>query len=354
MILELDADGANSETNENNNVVVSPDPINVIGAVADLVVTSMDCPNVFPLVTDNIVWNITILNNGSAPSQPTTLYLYNSAPNAMGYANTELGTLTIPSLTPGQSTTAGITALSGTHTPDPSFAGYGEAHVLTGIKGFSFGPTPSGNLPEYSEIDGFPNIYCKKTSTDISIDILTPLTSIEPLQTLEYQLLVSNNGPNSIHNIIAPIVSLNSSNGFTDPTYSLSPQLGFIVSQITPAGGGTNNNNLFWHIPFLNSGESTLVNVSVTPQPSTGGWTGSDISIAKSADSGHNMDTDPSNNTDEISIPIDNGGNTIDLELSAVANPANPQIWSNTAVEVIVNNTGNEAATGVKIRFLQT
>ncbi|HFA49825.1 MAG TPA: DUF11 domain-containing protein, partial [Bacteroidetes bacterium] len=62
-----------------------------------------------------------------------------------------------------------------------------------------------------------------------------------------------------------------------------------------------------------------------------------------------------SNSTDAWLIEVGSGGGTgggdIDLEISLSANPANPPIYSTTAVTATLNNTGTGTATGVAVHF---
>ena len=50
--------------------------------------------------------------------------------------------------------------------------------------------------------------------------------------------------------------------------------------------------------------------------------------------------------------PCSNGSmDAIDLELAAIATPANPAIYDNTAISLTLTNSGTQTATGVKLRF---
>ncbi|MEO1261830.1 MAG: CARDB domain-containing protein [Bacteroidota bacterium] len=307
LIVEYDTDDSNPEIDENNNTSVTSYTFTVVEANSDdLVIVEVNCPGDFPSATEPITWEITVQNNGSSTSAPTPVYLYNTAPGVVAYVTLELGTANVPALSPGASTTLSITVPPDVHSPNPGFAGYGQNFLLSGIKGISFTPLPlnSGFGPDYMEVDGFPNIYCKKFSTDISVELSATQTSATPSEPLTYTVAVTNNGPDDAYNISSSLFTTNSSNFPPPPGFSAQLSQGAVWEFLQAAGGGTTNTARAWYIPFLAVGETATATVTLTPIPNLSEWPLSGVTFTRTANSLHNTDADLSNNTDDIMFSI--------------------------------------------------
>ena len=353
-IVVVDEPNTVTETNEDNNVLASIQTFEVTpaGGAPELTITNVNCPGDFPSATESITWDITVQNNGGSTSASTPIYLYNTAPGVVAYVTLELGTATVPALSPGSSTTFSITVPSNVHTPNPGFGAFGQNFLLSGVKGLSFTPlsTNSGFAPEYSEGDGFPSIYCKKFSTDLAVDLSSAQVSVAPDEPYTYTVQVTNNGPEDAYNMISNLYTTNSS--FPQvPVFSAQPSEGEIWEFIQGAGAGTTNTSRQWYLPFLAVGESATVAVTLSPVPNFP-WPASGATFGKTVNSFHNEDPSPANNSDAVSFTITNNpGGEIDLELTLDQGNATPAQWSNYSVLGTLKNTGSETATGVEVSF---
>ena len=339
-----------SDPSATTSVTVDPpSPCSTGNGDPVLTITNVDCPTDFPKPTVVITWDIEIQNTGTGSSTDTTIYLYSIGSQEVGVTTTELGTATVPALSPGQSALVSITVPPSVHSPIPGFAGTGDKFILTGGKGLAFVPPISGNPPSYTEGNGFPNIYCKKFSTDISADLSTALSSVSPTEPLVYTIEVTNNGPVDAHNVISDLYS--NATAIPSPIGSVQLSKGMEWELGQPAGAGVFITNYFWHIPFLAVGESATATVTLTPAPGFFEWPSSGVTISKTIDSGHNNDLNSSNNTDQITVPVTGDPDFIDLELSLSQPNADPSQWSSYEVIATIENKGDQAATGVKVHF---
>ncbi len=344
---------ANSPTTPCSTTVniTPPAPCSNGGSPANLVITNVPCPANYPDWTQSYTWGVTVQNNGGTASQASPIYLYNYAPQAMGYTAKLLTTGNVPALAAGQSTTISLTAPASAHSPNPGSAGYGQDFLLTGQKGLSFTQVASGNAPLFNETNGFPNIYCKKFSTDLVVDVASTMTTVAPTQPLVFTVKVTNNGPVDAYNVSSGLHSANSGTP-NQPSFSAQVTAGQVWQQNQAAGAGTNTSSWGWYIPFLAVGQSATATVTLTPIAGGTTWSSTGFTITKSANSGHNNDTNPANNSDQIAFNSGGGGSDqIDLSLVAQQLTANPAQWSNYPVKLTLSNAGPQAATGVKVKF---
>ncbi len=351
LLVEIDPANTIVETDEENNVLSYNTPFTVNAGMADLTVTSVDCPSNFPDINGDVTWNGVVKNNGTGISQPTDIYLYSVVPGAMGNVSLQLGSYTVPALGAGQSANFSISVPASVHAPTAGQAGLGEKFLFTSDFGLSFLPDLNGGYPEFHETNVFPDIYCKTFSTDLRTELSTSQTNLSPTDPLAFTMTVTNNGPADAWNITSLLHSSNSGTPFS-PSFSAQTNDGLVWERQFPQGAGTFTTNQIWHIPFLAVGETATVSVTLTPVPGFSEWPSSGVLINRLADSGHNNEINPNDNTDVLNFTVDGGlGNFIDLELSATANPPNPTIWSNTSVELVLENKGNIEANSVKVRF---
>ena len=331
LILQLDANNANTETNESNNVVVSTDPFNVVGnGMADLAIMDVSCPGQYPGPGVTVTWDITVKNNSTtASANPTEVYLWNTI--LFPLAKRFYGSATIPALAPGASTVVSISVPSSVYFPNPGQAGLGQDFIFTGLKYLSF--DPNGNTQDYTEFDGFPDGFCKKYSTDLELE-LTPVTpTVLTNQPVTFVMTVKNNGPEDALNVEADFDYGFAALGFPIPDVSAVISKGEFWRQDF-SGGGTQPYRFFWYIPLLAAGESATAEVTIDPAV----FVATDYTINRTVSSGHNNDPNPSNNTDEIVIPYDNSGGDIDLELALDQPNANPNQWGNYEVTATLTN----------------
>lgn len=320
------------------------------GSPASLVVNSVSCPDNYPDWTQAFTWNVVVKNNGGTASQASPIYLYNYAPQAMGYTAKLLATADVPALAAGQSTSIAMTAPANVHSPNLGFASNGQDFLLTGQKGLSFSPVISGNAPAFNETNGFPSIYCKKFSTDLVVDVASPMTNVGPTQPLVFTVKVTNNGPMDAYNISSGLYSSNSGTP-NPPSFSSLLTTGQVWEQYQSAGGGTTTTHWSWYIPFLATGQSATATVTLTPVAGWSEWPSTGFTISKSADSGHNLDLDLTNNADQVVFNGSSGAGQIDLSLTAQQLSASPAQWSSYPVKLTLSNVGPQTATGVKVKF---
>jgi hypothetical protein len=332
--------------------VVPPAPCSNGGSPANLVITNVPCPANYPDWTQPYIWGVTVQNNGGTASQESPIYLYNYAPQAMGYTAKLLATGNVPALAAGQSTTISLTAPASVHSPNPGSAGYGQDFLLSGQKGLSFTQVASGNAPLFNETNGFPSIYCKKFSTDLVVDVASTMTTVAPTQPLVFTVKVTNNGPVDAYNVSSGLHAANSGTP-NQPSFSAQVTAGQVWQQNQAAGGGTNTSFWGWYIPFLAVGQSATATVTLTPVAGGTTWPSTGQTFMRSANSGHNMDTNLANNNDQVTIYGSNTGGPgqIDLSLAAQQLTATPAQWSSYPVKLTLSNTGPQAATGVKVKF---
>ena len=325
--------------------VPPPTPCSSTGP-ADLAVTSVACPANYPNWTQPFTWNVNVKNNGSSASLASPIYLYNYAPQAMGYASQLLGSATVPALSPGQTASVAITSQPSAHSAIPGDASYGEDFLLTGTKGLSFTQIGFGNPPAYTEADGFPNIYCKKFNTDIVVDMSSTMTTVAPTQPVVYTVKVTNNGPVDAYNISSSLFASNSGTPFPG---GITAQLstGLIWDVYTPGGAGTTNTGRIWYIPFLAAGQSATATVTQDPGGNSP-WPSSGFTISKTADSGHNMDTNPANNSGQVSFNS-GGGGQVDLSLN-ITSASQLAPFSNVSFQVVAQNSGPATVTDIDIQ----
>ena len=330
--------------------VTPPAPCSGSGNPANLAISNVACPANYPDPTAPFTWNVTVQNDGGSASQPSPVYLYNFAPQAVGSVNQLLATATVPPLQAGQSTTVPITAPASTHSPNPGFAANGQQFLMTGTKGLSFTQVTSGNAPAFNETNGFPSIYCKKFSTDIAVDVSTSTPNVAPTQPLVFTVTVTNNGPVDAYNVTSGLYTTNSGTPFP-PGFSAQLSTGLVWETNLPQGAGTTTKGRLWHIPFLAVGQSATATVTLTPVPGWSEWSSNGFTFTRTADSGHNMDTNAANNTDQVVFNGSGGPGQIDLWLTLEQLTANPAQWSNYSVKATLRNVGPLTATGVKVKF---
>ena len=265
---------------------------------ADINIKEVTCPSDYPNPGTTLKWDIHIGNSGTGRSDPKDIYLFNGMFNFGTIPNHLYGSATIPALDAGETTTISIEVPSFAYMPEPGNAWFGEKSIFTGKKYLSF--FPDGSTAEYSENDGFPNVYCKKLSTDIELKLSHITTTIGPNDPLVFEMEVTNNGPEDAFNIKSTLIDDHIPNGSSLPTFEADVSRGEVWLQ-NSLDDSTLWFHRYWLIPFLDAGESVKATVSITP-PSGLPWSTDGVIINRSADSGHNVDTDHTNNTTELFI----------------------------------------------------
>ena len=341
LILELDADNANTETNEGNNVVVSLDPINMIGGQADLEIVNVTCPNDFPQPGQPLVFDVEIKNNSTVASALANLFFNRRISCVQCVPYQPIATLTIPSIPPGSTSVISYSP----QLPDPlSFPG---TYCFTGgplsvscISIFDF--FLSFEQSQFPSTDGEIAFYCKKYTTDLEIEIIPngPTYGNDGLINMIFR--VKNNGATDAYN-----VTVNAFNGISlpnaNPDNIITSDVGFNVT------GG----DIQWSLPVIPANSSLDIHVTYNALgllqfndlPNT-------YTVEAGIASGHLVnDPSPSNNDDQFTFTKEVTSGDIDLELNLTQPNASPAQWSNYEVIATLTNNGDQTATGVEVSF---
>lgn len=164
-----------------------------------------------------------------------------------------------------------------------------------------------------------------------------PAGDVETGDTIQYQLVVTNNGLATANNIII--------------TDTLDSDVGFVSGSITPVGSGPFGSSVItFSVPSLNPGASVTATIQVTVTAATSGTTIANNATASSQAGNIGLSNTVTHRvvTPTISpvfLPIVMKGFASEIDLTVVGfsiNPANPgSSTTNIVVTVVVQNQGN-------------
>ena len=333
------------ETNENNNAAIRP--ITLGTATPDFFIEFVDCPNNFPNPGQDLVYDISAINFGTAPSPATTIYLYHAGPNPP-FAKVLYGTADVPVLAPGAGQQVSISVPPSLYLPTDDNIGFGEKWLFTGQSYISL--SADGSTVDFSEDTPLVNLNpgCLKYTTDLQMDLSAVTPVIEPDLSVTFEMTISNNGPEDAYNITSSIADGVAPSGFPIPEVNSQVSTGQVYRQFFASGGSTPF-NFVWYIPFLASGESATASVSINPGAL--GWPSIGARIARGLESVHLLDPNLGNNLDALTIPFDSGDDELDLELSATVDRSNPPAFEFFTPRFSLENKGTVEATDVQVRI---
>ncbi len=254
-----------------------------------LEVTDVACPTNFPIPGSTLTYDITITNNGEAPSKERYLGLYRDYSFDGPHYDQLFGNTTVPPLAVGESTTVSITITltEPFYLPTSGFVSVFYGNFYLSFDEYLFaGYVVGATTPRIAyDID----FYCKKYTTDLQIDIQTDSPVYTPEGIISYTVTLRNNGPETAYNVESRIPDF-----YDNPLLISNPELGTLTSY----GSGTSGKT--WEIPVLEANQSTSISVSFVFD----GYIPNDYTTEISISSEHLIDTDDTNNIDEQSFTI--------------------------------------------------
>ena len=303
---------------------VTPVPV----AVSDVELTKV-VDNATPLVGSNVVFTITVVNNG--PSEATGIEVTDLLPTGYTYVSDDqsgayvsgTGIWTVGSILNGNTAILNITASVN------ATGNYNNVAEITVADNIDLDSTPgNGDIDEddQDEIATIP-VPVSDIELTVSVDNLTPLVETNVV----FTITVTNNGPSDTTGI--EVTDLLPS-GFT------------YVSD--DASGAYTSGTGVWTITAIANGSTASLNITAFVEV-----TGNYNNIAE-VTGANNFDPDstPGNgistedDQDEITlnpIPVS------DLELSKTVDNLNPYVGTNVVFTINVTNNGPSEATGVEV-----
>ena len=300
-------------------------------AVSDIELTKT-VDNGTPLVGSNVIFTITVVNNG--PSEATGIEVLDLLPTGYAFVSDDgagayasgTGLWTIPSVSNGNTATLNITASV------DATGNYNNIAEITAADNLDLDSTPGNgdiNEDDQDEISTTP-IAVSDVELLLSVDNTTPLVETNVI----FTITVMNNGPSEATGIVVTDLI---PNGFT---YVSDDSTGEYVS-------GTG----LWTISPIASGSSATLNITAFVHV-TGDYTNiAEITAADNFD----PDSTPSNGVsteddqDEITLsPIA----VSDIGLTKIVDNSTPYVGTEVVFTITVTNNGPSDATGVEVSDL--
>ena len=345
-------DGDSTPGNDTNNtaneddealVTISPQGFNNI----DLSVSFTANNTILPLY-QNIVFTVTVLNSGAVAASnvavkyqlPSSGLAFAGSSTTSGSYDSWVGMWNIGNLAGGASATLTVTLFVVSTNPVTQFAQVWTASPtdIDSTPGNDTNNTPNEDdeailiLPYTGPQPKFIDLSLTQTATPLQASAGTNVS---------YTIAIQNTGDTAASNVTVKDI--------------LPAGLTYVGS--TAATGSYNNATGIWTIGNLTAGGSSNLVINTTVNTITSTMINfAQVQTATGAgdDSTPGNDSNNTPNEDDEAVssisPIGTS-NGPDLELSMTSSPAQFNIYNNLAFTLTISNTGNQAATNIKVNF---
>jgi len=325
--LDPDSTPGNGITTEDDYSSIGTTPV----PVSDIELSKV-VDNGTPLVGSNVVFTLTVTNNG--PSNATGVIVTDLLPTGYTYVSDDgtgsyasgTGVWTVPAISNGNTATLNITATVN------ATGVYTNIAEVTASDNLDPDSTPGNGITtedDYSSVGITPTAVSDIELTKV-VDNATPLVGSNVIFTLS----VINNGPSDATGVV---VTDQLPTGYT---YVSDDGLGTYVS-----GTGV------WTLPIISNGNTVTLNITATVNA-----TGVYANIAEvTASDNLDLDSTPGNGvtTEDDYDEIDTTPIAVsDIELTKIVDNATPFVGSNVVFTLTASNNGPSDATGVIVTDL--
>ncbi len=300
---------------------------------SDLEILSNTCPREYPTPQGTLSFDITIRNNGTVPSEPQMVGLYqlgNSRPGLQIRA--KYGDAAIGSIPAGQTRTFSVHF----DIPLDYIWPLGVYTVHSNILSLNGGETF-----DY-EID----LFCQKNESDIAVTITTEDATYADDGLCSYTVTVTNNGSEDVYNLRTPYAHGDIlANGFPEVMTFTPPNSSF---------DGGFNNPFSWNIPMLAVGEQATLEVNFSvPFIEQLNAPHDEVHVYANLSSPHLIDSNTENNGTGLVFKRRGAiQETIDLELSIGTDTPDIAQWQRGTFTLTLENKGEIDVSGAVVEML--
>ncbi|MGI9530677.1 gliding motility-associated C-terminal domain-containing protein [Lutimonas sp.] len=322
--IDNDSTPGNGDITEDDmdNAVIVPNP------VSDIELT-LDVDNASPLVGDNVVFTVTITNNG--PSVATGIEITDVLPSGYTYVSDDVAGNYVSASglwTVGSINAAGNSVLNITATVNAT-GDYNNIAEVTASVNLDPDSTPNnGDLTEddMDEITTTP-IAVSDISLTKTVDNATPFVA----SNVVFTIVVDNQGPSEATGIIVTDI-------LTDGYTYVSDDSSNAYDALTG----------IWNVGTIAAGASGTINITATVNVS------GDYSNTAEVTSADNLDPDSTPNNgdvteDDMDNVITNPIPVSDMEINMTVDTMTPYVGGEVVFTIEVSNIGPSPATGIEV-----
>lgn len=297
---------------------------------AELTIMDNPCTSNFPQQGESTFVDFRIKNTGGTTSVEQPIYLYR-AKTCRFCSPINIGSVDVPALLPGEDIVLTVSGIDDGMIPEIyNVLGVSVPHIYYGY----FLSDEIAQFPNNLKDIGY---YCKKINSDLAIEITTDVPEYDATGEITFKLKARNNGSQTAYNIATYFLD--------DPRLGLTSLDNFLNS--SGANFQTTSSGVQWIIPKLAAG--AMQEIELTYQifePSVN----ADYTLEANISSGHNTNTNTSDDSASLTFVKRGGTNGGDLVLFATGDPI-IAAWSNGTALFEVTNQSGETFENIQVTF---